>query len=278
MKWVLPVVRGLFARLKGTPNNTNQSLIRAMEEYDLHPTDRHRTRYFQELLGSFLAVPTPEPWGLEEIAAGKKFELLVYQKNGGRKWTPAFTDMAALRIWDPNISCAAKRGQDFFQAMMEIDLDEVVINPFDPIRKRIRPMAVVTRSEIESLAAGSVPELPPWKEEIDPKFKGWEGATFHPCGRPFPSRVELRLRRTAKQRDEVLKLVLFDVRYPSGVTRPVIGIDLWHALPDEEMAAIMKQLMRCVPRAMVMEFTFLNQYLRMELSGKTEVIFERSSG
>jgi hypothetical protein len=139
-------------------------------------------------------------------------------------------------------------------------------------------MAVVTRSEIESLAAGSVPELPPWKEEIDPKFKGWEGATFHPCGRPFPSRVELRLRRTAKQRDEVLKLVLFDVRYPSGVTRPVIGIDLWHALPDEEMAAIMKQLMRCVPRAMVMEFTFLNQYLRMELSGKTEVIFERSSG
>ena len=171
MKWVLPFVRGLFARLKGIPNNTNQSLIRAMEEYALDPTDRHRTRYFQELLGSFLAVPTAEPWGLEEIAARKQFELLVYQKKDGRKWTPVFTDMAALRIWDPNISCAAKPGQDFFKAMMEIDLDEVVINPFDPIRKRIRPMAMVTRFEMKALAAGLAPERPPWKEEIDPKVK-----------------------------------------------------------------------------------------------------------
>src|SRR5256885_15964578 len=61
MKWVLPLVRGLFARLKGIPNNTNRLLIRAMEEYALDPTDRHRKRYFQELLGSFLAVPTAEP-------------------------------------------------------------------------------------------------------------------------------------------------------------------------------------------------------------------------
>src|SRR6266699_748823 len=99
-KEVLPVLRGLFARLKGTPKNPNQSLIRAMEEYALDPTDRHRTRYFQELLRSFLAVATPEPWGLEEIAVGKEFELLVYQRKDGRKWTPAFTDMAALRIWD----------------------------------------------------------------------------------------------------------------------------------------------------------------------------------
>ena len=84
----------------------------------------------------------------------------MYQKKDGRKWTPVFTDMAALRIWDPNISCAAKPGQDFFKAMMEIDLDEVVINPFDPIRKRIRPMAMVTRFEMKALAAGLVPELP----------------------------------------------------------------------------------------------------------------------
>jgi hypothetical protein len=137
-------------------------------------------------------------------------------------------------------------------------------------------MALVTRSEIESLAAGSVPELPPMNDVIDPKFEGWKGATFHPCQRPFPREVKVRLQRMAKRLDEVLKLVLFDVRYPSGIIRPVIGIDVWHSLPDDEMAAIMKQLMHCVPTGMVTEFTFLNQYLRVKLSDKTEVIFERS--
>jgi hypothetical protein len=163
---------------------------------------------------------------------------LVFEKEDGRKWTPVFTDMAALRIWDPNISCAAKRGQGFFQAMMQIDLDEVVVNPFDPIRHRIRPMAVVTRYEMKSLAAGLVPARQ-FKQEIDPRFKGWAGATFHRRGRPIPSRAEHQLRSAAEQLDGVILLVLFDVRYPSGVIRPVIGIDLCQPLPDEEKATIM---------------------------------------
>jgi hypothetical protein len=60
MTWVLPTVRGLLARLKGLPKNPNQALIRAMEEYALDPTDRHRARYLQEMLGSFQNIAVVE--------------------------------------------------------------------------------------------------------------------------------------------------------------------------------------------------------------------------
>ena len=83
MKWVLPVMRGLFALLKGIPNNTNQSLIRDIEEYALDPTDRHRTRYFQELLGSFWQCLPLRLGGLNigRTSSGIEF-CLIYTETG----------------------------------------------------------------------------------------------------------------------------------------------------------------------------------------------------
>jgi hypothetical protein len=78
----------------------------------------------------------------------------------GRKLTPAFTDIEALRNWDPNTPVLTAFARGFFEVISKYypDIQGVVINPFDPIRKMIRPMGAITLGEFEVLARGGVPK------------------------------------------------------------------------------------------------------------------------
>ena len=46
---------------------------------------------------------------------------------------------------------------DFFKVILDTYADRIVINPFDPIRKMIRPGGTVTRQEFQRLAENQIP-------------------------------------------------------------------------------------------------------------------------
>ena len=71
--------------------------------------------------------------------------------------TPVFTDEEALRNWDPNTPSIGLNSRDLFKLIVPLPFAEVIINPFDPIRKMIRPGGHLTRPEFEALAAGCLP-------------------------------------------------------------------------------------------------------------------------
>lgn len=141
---------------------SNPKLLAAMRELALKESPRNRERVYSALLAAKFLLPTPElsgPPGLW-IADGRRSIKLIGVKNrSGMEVTPAFTDDEALRNWDPNTPSVALNALDFFQLIVPLPFSEVIINPFDPVRRMIRPGGHVTRPEFEALAAGRMPRL-----------------------------------------------------------------------------------------------------------------------
>src|SRR5205814_1427309 len=83
--------------------------------------------------------------------------VLAIKDQQGRTVTPAFTDEDALRNWDPNTPHVRIKARALFQVARQSRFAAIVINPFDPIRKMIRPGGYVMRHEFDSLADGYIP-------------------------------------------------------------------------------------------------------------------------
>jgi hypothetical protein len=142
----------------------NARLLNAMHDLALRESPENRERLYSELLSAILILPTPELSGQPGhwIADGKRsIQLTGIRNNNGIEVTPAFTDQEALRNWDPNTPSLSLNARSFFELIIPLPFKEVVINPFDPVRKMIRPGGHVTRPEFEALAKGILPRFGP---------------------------------------------------------------------------------------------------------------------
>jgi type III secretion system (T3SS) SseB-like protein len=119
-------------------------------------TPENRIRVHSTLLASVLLVPVPEiPEGLgpgvQTAKAPVPVQLTGIVDAHNVRITPAFTDIEALRNWDPNTPYSGIKALELFRLVLTTDIQAIIVNPFDPIRKMIRPGGRVTGSEIEIL-------------------------------------------------------------------------------------------------------------------------------
>jgi type III secretion system (T3SS) SseB-like protein len=240
----------LGRRKDARPEDGNPLLVHAMHELALNDNPDNRTKLYHALLGSMLLVPVPEipKWlgpGFQTTNTEIQLHLTATVDRDNVRVTPAFTDTEALRNWDPNTPYLGIKAQELFRFVMGTDIQEVVINPFDPIRKMIRPGGRVTRAEIDLLAKGVVPSrIGPTNVEFQLKASD-KVAIGLPAQPPSP-RVEDLLQNRATSLPEVAELYLFQMATESGSSHTVIGIGLSTKVPKEREREIVNTMGSCV--------------------------------
>jgi len=223
----------LFLKRRGSqPSNENADLIQAMHDLALRDDAESRVRMYEQLLNSTLLIPTPE---FPEASPAERnqgglvsLQLTLITDNQNRKLTPAFTDIEALRNWDPNTACLSARARGFFETVSTYfpDIQGVVVNPFDPIRKKIRPMGTISKGEFEVLARGLVPR------PGEMGLVNWQLPTIgiasilEPPTRALPDSVAEMMKGSAKNIPEIARLLVFSITLSHGSPQLTIGIGL----------------------------------------------------
>jgi hypothetical protein len=255
-KKIMDFSRSLF-RLKGKEWSKvgNSQLVQAMHDVALADTAENRKKLYNLLLTATIFIPTPEiPSDLKSNAANPaggttKVDIIGLTGKKNQSITPIFTDMEALRNWDPNIPALTMPARAFFQMIGTLSFDEVIINPFDPIRKMLRPGGVLMRFEFAALAQGFIPGRP--------------DASGPGIPMTFPKGQDVAIGAASEQlRDEVLDLVLISAKTVPIIEelyffymvignnggRNVIGVDLSQKVDQEMRQKITRTLaMRAQP-------------------------------
>ncbi len=279
----------LFQKIFGTNkkfryDGPNAQLVHAMHKIALQDDVENRKKLYEELLSSTLTIPTRElPEGLRTpgkrpTEPNTKIDMIVLNDKNGQKVTPAFTDSEALRTWDPNTPSLGLKSQALFQMVMGTDIQGVVINPFDPIRKMIRPGGFVTRAELDLLAKGLVPS------RIGPKGVQFQLKTDQmlmadlPAIRPKPD-IEEALTSAAMGSPEISELYVFQMSTPDGSSQTVVGIQLQKTISREREDELVVRLGEAVqPRlekGQSLDFLILRGELAQDVRSRGGLIFRR---
>ncbi|MBZ5719344.1 MAG: SseB family protein [Acidobacteriia bacterium] len=227
----------LFGKNKEVrPEEGNPVLVQAMHQLALNDSSENRKQLYDAFLGSMLLVPVPEippglTPGLQTTKTNVELQLTTVLDRNERRVTAAFTDIEALRNWDPNTPYLGLKAQDLFRFVMGTDIQEIVVNPFDPIRKMIRPGGRITRAELDFLSKGVIPSrIGPKGVEFQIKANE-KVAIGLPSERPS-AEIEELLRSKASGFSEIDALYLFQMATQAGSSHTVIGIQLSKALPE----------------------------------------------
>ena len=148
------------------PQFDNAAFLAAMLAVSRHDTPVNRRILYELMLKTWFLVPTrdtvpPDTPGFHDIKEDISQSFSLEHDPAGLVVLPAFTDEEALRNWNKTILWIALQGAAFFQAVVETEVEDIVINPYeieDPSSKMIRPGGRVTRWEFELLAAGRIPQ------------------------------------------------------------------------------------------------------------------------
>ncbi len=261
----------------------NAALVYAIHEVALKDNNESRKRLYEALLASTLIIPTPELPG-EVRAPGERtagsnirIELVGFTDKQGLKITPAFTDVEALKVWDPNTPSLGIKAQALFQ-MVRTDFQALVINPFDPIRKMIRPGGRVTRSELELLAKGVIPTRtrPSGSQfQLSPNQKVAIGI---PAIRPS-AEVEELLRATAVATPEISDLYLFQMATSEWGSLTAIGIQVYGTVSPERENSLAVKLGETVQpklqKGQSLDFLILRGDMGRNIRARGLLIFRR---
>ncbi|MHB8217342.1 MAG: SseB family protein [Candidatus Sulfotelmatobacter sp.] len=223
-------IESLFGRKKDPIKDGNAQLVRAMEEVASNDSPVNRKKLYDALLGSMMLVPTPEvpaglSPGLNTTREETQIRLTSVTDRNGIKIAAAFTDAEALRNWDPNTPYIGLKAQDLFRIIMATDVQELAINPFDPIRKMIRPGGRVKRDEMHLLSAGIPPSFSGQKVaqvQLNESDKVFIGRPAHPPS----AEVDELLKGQALSFPSIAELHVFQMATRTGGSHTVVGIIL----------------------------------------------------
>lgn len=261
----------------------NAGLVRAMHEMALQDNVENRRKLYEALLASTLIIPTPElPKGFQSPGQtlsypNTRIDMIGLNKNG-QKVTPAFTDEEALRTWDPNTPSLGLKSQALFQMVMGTDIQGVIINPFDPIRKMIRPGGFVTRSELEFLAQGLVPSRF-GSSGFQVQLKAGQSIAIGlPAVRPGPD-IEEALRSAAMGNPVITELWLFQMANPEGGSHTAVGIQIDKIIPRDREGELVAKLIEAIrpilKQGQSLDFLFLRGKLGQDVKALGASIFRR---
>lgn len=234
-----------IGRSKNTP------LLKAIESVASADDPRSRMNLYRALLGSVLLVPVPEiPEGLGEgtHASPHSVDIALLQLTDSqhRQVTPAFTDEEALRNWDPNTPFIGLKADVYFRLVKGTEISAILINPFDPVRKMLRPGGRILRFEFEALAEGMLPGWPDASGATHMTFAAGKSVSIgQPANLP-PEEILKAIIAALRGVREIKELYLFQMSSEEGDSRTVLGID-WVRPPEEQRGkAILEALAQAV--------------------------------
>jgi len=279
------IIDSLFRKTKNPDIEfTNPDLVQAMNEIASNDNPDNRKRLYNALLVSMLWIPVPEvprelrP-GLNTTKAAVQLQVTGITDSNGIRLAPAFTDSEALRTWDPNTPHLAIKAQDLFRFVVETNLQGIIINPFDPIRKMIRPGGRINRDEVDLLAKGVVP-IRAGPNLVQFQFRGNQKVAVGRPAHPPSMTVEQLLSAAAFDLPEIAELYIFQMTIQAGLSSAVVGINLGSAASkgrQDEIANIMGRAVRAeLKTGESLDFMFLNGSLREQVRNIGKAIYRRS--
>lgn len=272
----------LFSKKKdGGIKESNPELLRAMHLVATNDNPDNRKRLYEAMLAASFWVPVPETPsglgpGLQVANSATEIQLSEFTDANGVRATAAFTDEEALRNWDPNTPHLGLKSRDLFRAVLPTDIQTIVINPFDPIRKMIRPGGRVSRAEFEVLAEGIFPSLDPVQLQLRASEKIFIGKPASPPG----SAIEELLRSKATDYPEVRGLYVFQMARQVGGSHTVIGIDVGGPVARDRQNDIAGDLTNAIRSELrsgqTLAFMFLSGTMREQIVQLGGEIYRRA--
>jgi SseB protein N-terminal domain/SseB protein C-terminal domain len=270
---------GLLGKLFGGRSSEegkadNAALLRAIQNVASADSPQNRDKLYRLLLDCVLFIPVREipevlRHGSDNAAHPCDIALQQLRDKQQKTVTPAFTDEGALRNWDPNTPFLGIRAREYFRMVKSTEISAILINPFDPIRKMLRPGGRIARFEFDALAEGLVPGRLDSSGGLQMTIA--EGKTAHvgPPAKPLPGNILEAVVTAGRKAAEIKELYLFDMASESGETHAVIGIDLYAPLEDAGLRQVLKGLAAAVHPLLVdrnyLDFMLLSDSLGEEI-------------
>ena len=225
-------------------------LWQAMHSVALNDTPKNRIQVYREFLKSWLWICVAElPQGFQPgvntLSAGANIPVHTPTNAKGTRVLPVFTDEQALANYDPNTPKIALPAIEVFKIALQVGVPEIVVNPFDPVRKPIRPGGNLTRSEFEALAQEMIPQrTPDGKGQVLTVQKPTQIQVGR-CPTPTSPDFKNRLTEAAAQFPELERIFRYRMRYvETGAQSDVLGL-VCNAKP-ERFHQIVSSLMSSV--------------------------------
>jgi len=272
----------LFGRKKGLSPEGNPALLRAMHEVATKDNPENRRALYEAMLSSTLLTPIPEippglgP-GLQTLQSGVQLQLVRLKDSNNLPVTVAFSDLEALRNWDPNTPYIGLKSIDLFRAVLSTDIQGVLINPFDTTRKTIRPGGQVTRRELEQLATGAVPIN---KDIQEMRLKAQEKVALGLPANPPSTAIQEILRNKAQETPPIAELYFFQMARSQNQSGTVIGILLSENAGEKQRDEIIQTLVTAIKPELksgqFLDFMFLQGPFGEQIRKIGKLIFRRS--
>lgn len=256
-----------------------------MQTVSENDTPASRVRVYREFLNSWLwlCVPElPDGWkpGMTMLPAGMKISVVTPNNAKGDKVLPVFTEPAALANYDPNTPHLAFPAIEIFKMAVKLGVGEIMVNPFDPVRKPIRAGGTLTHREFEALALGMIP-----KQRSD--GKGQVLTVEKPvkvqvgrCKDTLSAEVKSRLVEMAEHFPELEQIFRYRMRYvETGTESKVFGLvcsvkgDRFHEIVGNLMSNIQPLL---IPDEYV-DFTSLRMADMPLIRNHGELVYKRKA-
>lgn len=274
------------AKKKFKYEGPNAELVHAMNGVALQDNDDNRQKLYAAFLRSTLIVPTPElpanfnKLGENVVQTTTKISMRVIPDKQGHKVTPAFTDIDALRTWDPNTPCFGISAVELFKMVLGTEIEGVVINPFDPIRKMIRPGGFVNRAELDLLAKGLIPShigTDGVQFQLEPGQQLMIGAPAVP---PTQKVIEA-LRAAAVKHPAIAQLYMFQMATRES-SHTVIGISSNQKLhvPDNEgelVRSLGNVIQPTLEKGQSLDFMVLSVQFEQQIKAQFTPIYDRET-
>jgi hypothetical protein len=270
-----------FGKKSVSPEDGNPALVRAMHEVATSDNAETRKQLYEALLASMLLIPVQElPSGLgagmHTLQAGVKLPLFSSLDREQVRFTVAFTDLEALKNWDPNTPYIGLKAQDFFSSVSGTDIQDILLNPFDPIRKMMRPGGRVKRAELEQLARGVVP-INAGHQQF--RVKANEQVFIGRPANPPSVEVQQALRAKASDIPAVAELYFFQMATKGGRSSTVVGIGLSEDVAEQQKGPIISALGKAFQAKMksgeFLDFMFLSGSFGQQVRNVGGLIFRR---
>lgn len=222
-----------------------KALCNAMTAVANRDNDQTRNTLYQTLLKSWFHIPTPElppemkrGQGLTRLETGAKIQFAHVQDRHGSIIFPVFTDVEALKNWDPNTPSFAMPASEYFKIVSSLKVDEIRVNLYDPVRKPLRPGGSITRREFELLAQGKIPR----KIASEAKVKAGQQVMIGKAANPLPEPVLARLRESCERVSIIRKGIYAFMTIPPEPPTHTLAVVFDSGVTEEQKHACFKTL------------------------------------
>lgn len=259
----------------------NAELVRAMHAVATNDNPENRRQLYTAMLGSMLFIPVPEvppelSPGVHTATQGFQLRVPSLLDHDQIPVTVGFTDVAALRNWNPDTPYIGLKTADVFRFLLGTNIQDLLINPVGPDQKMIRPGGRVKRAEIEQLANGAIPGGDRLQQM---QFKAEEQVFIGlPANSPSDA-VQQALRDKAAEMSTIAALYFFQMARKDGESNTVIGIDLNATAVEEQQPEIAKTIGEAVRQKLKpnerLDFMFLRGSFGEQIRKIGKMIFYR---